>query len=217
MRSSAREGRVYLAFNSSHSSSFWGSQGRRLKQVLSLWSSGETNAGKVLAAHFPTPRGTLVGTGNLLTRIARIPTPPPQLRRGHWIQFPLQDWSWFDQWETTRQQASRGVWAKSLKFKPEATSPFLEWIISGPCIRAHAFNSSTQAAQKGGSLGVQSQPHLQNDFQAIWWHPDSKTNKQTNKAMVRENYTQKAKTINMEIMKLSFTLEPLMTDWISLF
>jgi len=67
----------------SHSSSFWGSQGRRLKQVLSLWSSGETNAGKVLAAHFPTPRGTLVGTGNLLTRIARIPTPPPQLRRGH--------------------------------------------------------------------------------------------------------------------------------------
>lgn len=35
--------------------------------------------------------------------------------------------------------------------------------------------------------------------------------------MIRENYTQKAKTINMEIMKLSFTLEPLMTDWISLF
>lgn len=35
--------------------------------------------------------------------------------------------------------------------------------------------------------------------------------------MIRENYTRKAKIINMEIMKLSLTLEPLMTDWISLF
>lgn len=96
-----------------------------------VWSSREINAWKALAAHFPTPRGTLVGTASLLTRIARMPTPPPRLRRGHWIQLPLQDWSWFDQWETTRQQASRGVWAKSLKFKPEATSPFLERIILG--------------------------------------------------------------------------------------
>lgn len=34
------------------------------------------------------------------------------------------------------------------------------------------------------------------------------TQKQTNKSMIREIYTQKAKTINMEIIKLSFSWSP---------
>lgn len=79
---------------------------------------------------------------------------------------------------------------------------------------AHAFNYSTQEAQKGGSLGIEANLIYKTIFRL---YGETLTQKQTNKSMIRENYTQKAKTINMEIMKLSLTLEPLMTHWISLF
>lgn len=100
---------------------------------------------------------------------------PLQLGKGHWI-FTITGlvliWSIGNHKTTSKQgfflnqpQLKWRAW--SLQQKPQ--SPSFEWVILGSRHDGtHLFNSSTQEEEAGSSLGVQSQPGLQNNFKATW-------------------------------------------------